>query len=207
MPQEKMKVAIVGYGNVGRGVRLAIERNPDMGLVGIVSRRPGRVIEEVPDVEVFSHDYLLGLKADVAILCGGSAKDLPEQGPFFARYFNTVDSFDTHADIPGYFGRMNEIAKGNNNVAIISAGWDPGTFSLERVLGDAFIPGSRRDTFWGPGVSQGHSDAIRRLEGVVDAIQYTIPVDKALKSVRAGENPELTTSVLLLLNQEQILKE
>ncbi|MBU2497064.1 MAG: diaminopimelate dehydrogenase [Nanoarchaeota archaeon] len=193
MSQKIIKVAIVGYGNVGRGVYQAIKRNPDMELAGIISRRPGDISLEVPESNVYSPDNFEKLEADVAILCGGSAKDLPVQGPSFLRSLNTVDSFDTHANIPEYFARMNAIARENKHVAIISAGWDPGTFSLERVLGDAFIPGSSRFTFWGPGVSQGHSDAIRKVEGVADAVQYTLPIQETLDIVRTGSNPQLTT--------------
>ena len=190
---QKIRVAIVGYGNVGRGVYQAIKRNSDMEFAGIISRRPGKILLEVPEANVYAPDNFEKLFADVAILCGGSAKDLPEQGPSYLRSLNTVDSFDTHAKILEYFAKMDAIAKENNHVAIISAGWDPGTFSLERVLGDAFIPGSRKFTFWGPGVSQGHSDAIRKVEGVADAIQYTIPIQEALNTVRTGSNPQLTT--------------
>ncbi|MBM3233720.1 diaminopimelate dehydrogenase [Candidatus Pacearchaeota archaeon] len=198
----KTKIAIVGWGNVGRGVYQAIQKNPDMELIGIISRTPKRVNDEFgnkPDAPLI---YALGtvddnlwkrMEADVAVLCGGSATDLPEQGPYFAQFFNTVDSFDTHAKIPEYFDKMNRVAKGNNHVAVISAGWDPGIFSVERVLGNAFLPGSRAYTFWGRGVSQGHSDALRRVPGVLDAIQYTVPVQEALSSVRSGVNPELTT--------------
>lgn len=192
---DNIKVAIVGWGNVGRGVLSAIEKSPDMTAIGIISRRPEQVRKEVPNLlRVFDYDSSVFVdNADVAMLCGGSKNDLPKQGPEFAGVFNTVDSFDTHANIPEYFAKMDEIARANNRVAIISAGWDPGTFSLERVLGDAFIQGSKRYTFWGPGVSQGHSDAIRQVPGVADAIQYTMPYPAALDKVRAGGNPELST--------------
>jgi len=192
----RFKVVIVGYGNVGRGVRHAIASAHDAELAGIISRDAARVKREAPDAPVFSKDDEKSWKklgADVAILCGGSAKDLPEQGPFYGRFFNTVDSFDTHHDIPAYFSTMDATAKKAGKVAIISTGWDPGIFSLERVLADAFVPGASHYTFWGKGVSQGHSDAARHVKGVKDARQYTIPVQSALERVRAGENPSLTT--------------
>lgn len=192
----RFKVVIVGYGNVGRGVMHAIASAPDAELAGIISRDPARVKREAPDAPVFSvgdEEAWKKLGADVAILCGGSAKDLPEQGPFFSRFFNTVDSFDTHHDIPDYFAIMDRTAREAGKVAIISTGWDPGVFSLERVLADAFVPGASHYTFWGKGVSQGHSDAARQVKGVKDARQYTIPVQSALERVRAGENPSLTT--------------
>lgn len=194
---DRIKIAIVGYGNVGRGVHKAIERNPDTTLVGIITRRPNEVARETHNTEIFSldsKDYQhFGLcKADVLILCGGSKNDLPHQGPFFARYFNTVDSFDTHANIPAYFAKMDETAKANNHVSVISAGWDPGTFSIEKALADAFIPEGKHYAFWGPGVSQGHSDAARQVEGVRDARAYTFPIQEAIEKVRAGGNPDLT---------------
>lgn len=197
MKEERIKIAIVGYGNVGRGVHKAIEKNPDTTLVGIMTRRPKEVARETHNADIFSFDSKdyrhFGLcNLDVAVLCGGSKNDLPQQGPFFARYFNTVDSFDTHANIPTYFAKMDEIAKANNHISIISAGWDPGTFSLERVLADAFIPEAKHYTFWGVGVSQGHSDAARQVRGVKDARSYTIPIKEALEKVRIGENPDLT---------------
>ena len=193
--ERKIKIAIVGFGNVGRGVRRAVGASSDMVLAGIISRDPNRVVREAAEVPVFAladeETWRARLKADVAILCGGSAADLPKQGPCFAKLYNTVDSFDTHHDIPDYFGKMNRIALRAGKTSVISTGWDPGIFSLERVLSDAFIPGAARYTFWGRGVSQGHSDAARQVAGVKDARQYTIPIDKALERVRAGENPEL----------------
>jgi diaminopimelate dehydrogenase len=192
----RFKVVIVGYGNVGRGVRHAIASAPDAELAGIISRDAARVKREALDAPVFSRDDEKSWKrlgADVAILCGGSAKDLPEQGPFYGAFFNTVDSFDTHHDIPAHFSTMDRTAKKAGKVAIISTGWDPGIFSLERVLADAFVPGASHYTFWGKGVSQGHSDAARHVKGVKDARQYTIPVQSALERVRLGENPSLTT--------------
>lgn len=193
----KTAVAIVGYGNVGRGVRHAIAKSSDMTLAGIVTRDPKRIEKEAAGVPVYAKDdeaeWSRKLAADVAVLCGGSAVDLPEQGPYFARFFNTVDSFDTHHDIPAYFATMDTVAKKAGKVSVISTGWDPGTFSLERVLADAFIPGAAHYTFWGPGVSQGHSDAARHVKGVKDARQYTIPVQEALDRVRSGENPSFST--------------
>ena len=195
---EKIKIAIVGYGNVGRGVHKAIERNPDTILSGIITRRPAQIEKEVKNVAVYHLDktpsrWKACMNADVAILCGGSKNDVPKQGPYILQYFNTIDSFDTHANIPKYFAQMDRAAKENKHISILSVGWDPGTFSLERVLADAFIPGAKHYTFWGPGVSQGHSDAIRQIKGVKDAIQYTMPLEKVIEKVRAGENPDLKT--------------
>jgi len=205
---KRIKVAIVGFGNLGRGVRRALAGCPDMELVQVITRDPKRVRREVKNVPV--NDFRsFNREVDVAILCAGSRQDLfnssspmrpPKslaassrlgQGPFFARLFNTVDSFDTHARIPDYRHYMNAYAVMNRRTAVISAGWDPGTFSLERIMADAFIPGSHRYTFWGPGVSQGHSDAVRRIPGVVDARQYTLPVRSAVARVRRGQNPKL----------------
>jgi len=164
-----INIGIVGYGNIGRGVKKAVERNSDMRLVAIFTRRPEQVKTEVNDVPVFQSGRAFSPtsrnRIDIMILCGGSKEDIPVQGPELAEYFSTVDSFDTHPDIPIYFQRMNTIAHKNGNVCIISTGWDPGIFSLERVLGDAFLPGSKSYTFWGRGVSQGHSDAARKIEG------------------------------------------
>jgi len=184
-----IKVAIVGYGNLGRGVRIALEKNDDMEFVALFSRRYELLKREITHVPVFSSEKFSvpgDMRIDVAILCGGSKEDTPAQGPFFAGQFSTVDSFDTHADIPSYFSQMDSVAKESGNVSVISAGWDPGIFSLERVLGDAFLPKSKGYTFWGPGVSQGHSDAARRVKGVLDARQYTIPLEGALQEVRGG---------------------
>lgn len=192
---EKIKIGVVGYGNIGRGVINAIKMNPDMQLNAVLTRRPEVVKKEVKDVPVLPTDvYPLpeGITIDVAILCGGSKQDLPTQGPQFAGRFNTIDSFDTHADIPKYFEAVDRSAKEGKHISIISLGWDPGIFSLERVLADAFLPGSKRYTFWGPGVSQGHSDAVRKIKGVVDARQYTLPITEALDKVRGGETPEFT---------------
>ncbi len=199
----KTRVAIVGYGNVGRGVYHAIERNQDIELSGILTKNTNRVNDEmvrkymiIPDV--FSADSMhlieaLASRTDVAILCGGSATELPKQGPNYAVYFSTVDSFDTHADILDYDRMMNGVARFHKHTSVISAGWDPGTFSLERDLGNSFIPGSKAYTFWGKGVSQGHSQAVRAVDGVLNGIQYTVPAQAALDVVRSGANPEITT--------------
>jgi diaminopimelate dehydrogenase len=210
----KIKIAIVGYGNVGKGVQEAIAKSPDMTLSAIITRDVERTKKDflggfhkldIPCNTIYdirdNRGWLRSLitkkgwrnKADVAILCGGSKEDLPEQGPYFAKYFNTVDSFDTHANIPAYFKKIDEIANANNNVSVISTGWDPGTFSLERTLADSFIPGAHHYTFWGPGVSQGHSDAIRKVKGVKDAIQYTMPIQEAVDKVKSGSSPDLKT--------------
>ncbi|MCX6012742.1 MAG: diaminopimelate dehydrogenase, partial [Chloroflexi bacterium] len=190
-----INLGIVGYGNLGQGVRASIARNVDMKLAAIFSRRPGEIQKQVKDVPVLNSEeprIPKGIPIDITILCGGSKEDTPVQGPLFARHFSTVDSFDTHADIPAYFQKMDAISRENNNVSIISAGWDPGVFSMERVMGDAFLPGSHGYTFWGPGVSQGHSDAARKIKGVVDARQYTLPIDGALEQVRKGFTPDFS---------------
>ena len=193
--QIMINCAIIGYGNLGRGVKLALENSKDMKLAAMFTRRPDQLKNEITGVPVLSTDDLSlpkGLKIDVAILCGGSKEDTPVQGPVFAEKFNTVDSFDTHADIPRYFQQMDSIARKKKHVSVISAGWDPGIFSLERVMGDAFLPANRNYTFWGTGVSQGHSDAARKIKGVIDARQYTIPLDNAINAVRKGETPKFT---------------
>ena len=191
-----MKIGILGYGNLGRGVECAIKQNPDMELAAEFTRRApetvsilteGAAVCSVDDVEQWKD------KIDVMILCGGSATDLPEQTPKYAKMFNVVDSFDTHARIPEHFENVDKSAKESGHVGIISVGWDPGMFSLNRMYANAILPEGRDYTFWGKGVSQGHSDAIRRVEGVKDGKQYTIPVEAALEAVRNGENPELTT--------------
>ena len=192
----KIRIGIVGYGNIGRGVELAIERNDDMELVAVVTRRnPEDVNILTEGVKKVHLDDVLSLKGevDVMILCGGSATDLPVMGPQIAKNFNIIDSFDTHAKIPEYFANVDAAAKEGNHIGIISVGWDPGMFSLNRLYGNAILTEGKDYTFWGKGVSQGHSDAIRRIDGVKDAKQYTIPVESALEAVRAGENPELTT--------------
>lgn len=191
-----MKVAILGYGNLGKGIEGAIKQNADMELVAVFTRRdPSSVKILTNGVAVYSVDDILEHKneIDVLILCGGSATDLPTQTPEFAKYFNVIDSFDTHAKIPEHFANVDKAAKDNGNIALISCGWDPGLFSLNRLYANAILPEGNDYTFWGKGVSQGHSDAIRRIKGVVDARQYTVPVESALRSVRACENPSLTT--------------
>lgn len=189
----KTRIGIVGYGNIGRGVEKAVNAAEDMELVAIFTRRSPESLKNVNEGVRFVHiDHALVMKddIDVMILCGGSATDLPEQGPKFAEFFNTVDSFDTHARIPEYLESINSVAK--NTTSIISVGWDPGLFSMMRILSNAILPDGNDYTFWGKGVSQGHSDAIRRVNGVKNGIQYTIPVSSAVNSVRNGENPALT---------------
>ena len=190
-----MKIGIVGYGNLGKGVECAVKQNEDTELVAIFTRRNPKdlkvLTEGVPVVNVLEIENWKD-KIDVLILCGGSATDLPEQTPKYAKMFNVVDSFDTHARIPEHFANVDKSAKENKHTAIISVGWDPGLFSLNRMYANAILPNGKDYTFWGRGVSQGHSDAIRRIEGVADARQYTVPVEKALNSVRNGETPELS---------------
>ena len=191
-----IKIGILGYGNLGKGVESAICQNPDMELVAVFTRRnPEDLKIRMEQVPVLSDSLLPEMKdkIDVLILCGGSATDLPKQTPEYAKYFNVVDSFDTHAKIPEHFEAVDAIAKENGTTAMISVGWDPGMFSLNRLYGNVILPEGKDYTFWGKGVSQGHSDAIRRIEGVKDAKQYTIPVEAALEAVRSGSNPELTT--------------
>lgn len=192
----KVKIGIIGYGNIGKGVEAAIRQSSDTELVAVFTRRnpesvvlktPGVKVVEIKDAEKYKNDI------DVMILCGGSATDLPEQGPEFAAMFNIVDSFDTHAKIPEYFATVNKAAMAANKTSVISVGWDPGLFSMIRMLSGAILPEGNDYTFWGKGVSQGHSDAIRRVTGVKNAIQYTIPIDDAVESVRNGKNPELST--------------
>lgn len=191
-----MKIGIIGYGNLGRGIECAVRQNGDMELAAVFTRRnPGDVKILTQGVPVYSVDEAEKMqgKLDVVILCGGSATDLPKQTPVYAKYFNVVDSFDTHAKIPEHFDRVDAAAKEGGHVALISCGWDPGMFSLNRLYANVILPEGKDYTFWGKGVSQGHSDAIRRVEGVKDAKQYTIPVEEALQQVRSGSNPELTT--------------
>lgn len=191
-----MKIGILGYGNLGKGIESAIRQNDDMVLSCIITRRNPASIKSATDgVEVYSVEDIEKLKdkIDVLVLCGGSATDLPEQTPEYAKYFNVIDSFDTHARIPEHFAKVDKAAKENGHVALISCGWDPGMFSLMRLYGSAVLPEGKDYTFWGKGVSQGHSDAIRRVNGVKNGKQYTIPVEKALEAVRSGANPELTT--------------
>ena len=193
--REMIKLGILGYGNLGRGVENAMKFNKDMELCAIFTRRNPETVKvnsntpvvSVNDIEQWKN------KLDVLIICGGSATDLPVQTPKYAEMFNVIDSFDTHARIPEHFANVDKAAKKSNKVAIISLGWDPGMFSLNRLFGNVLLPNGKDYTFWGKGISQGHSDAIRRIKGVKNAKQYTIPVEEALKSVRNGENPELTT--------------
>ena len=196
-PEEgnNMNIAIYGYGNLGRGVELAARQNADCTLVGIFSRRDPSTIKTLTGAPVYSAADLPAFKGkiDVLILCGGSATDLPRLTPELATDFCVVDSFDTHAKIPEHFANVDAAAQKNDTLCLISAGWDPGMFSLARLYASAILPDGRDYTFWGRGVSQGHSDAIRRIPGVLDARQYTVPVPAALDAVRAGENPELTT--------------
>jgi len=192
---KKIRAGLVGYGNLGKGVELAIQKTPDIELCAVFTRRDPKAINlnnkdikvlHVSDAGNYKNDI------DVMILCGGSATDLPEQGPIFAAMFNTVDSFDTHAKIPEYFKSIDEAAKSAGKTSIISVGWDPGLFSINRMISEAILPDGKEYTFWGKGVSQGHSDAIRRVEGVKNGIQYTIPIEDALARIRKGETPEMT---------------
>ncbi|MBN2517190.1 MAG: diaminopimelate dehydrogenase [Deltaproteobacteria bacterium] len=192
----KIRIAIAGYGNIGRAVELAVQHAPDMVLEAIFTRRDPSSIRPANELsKVYSlfesEKYVDDI--DVAILCGGSATDLPEQGPQFAALFNTVDSFDTHAKIPEYFAVVDEAARKAGKTAVISTGWDPGLFSLLRVIEESVLPQGEAYTFWGPGVSQGHSDAVRRVEGVLDARQYTMPIESAVEKVRSGGQPQFTT--------------
>lgn len=190
-----IRIGILGYGNLGRGIEYAIAQNDDMELVGVFTRRNPEDVKTNSNVPVYSASELASMKAkiDVLMLCGGSATDLPEQTPHYAKDFNVVDSFDTHARIPEHFSNVDASAKSGGKIAMISVGWDPGMFSLNRLYANAILRDGNDYTFWGKGVSQGHSDAIRRIPGVKDAKQYTIPVESALESVRACENPELST--------------
>ena len=191
----KIKIAIMGYGNLGRGIECAIRQNEDMELVAVFTRRDPSSVKTVSGVPVYSAEKLTEKRdgIDVLMLCGGSATDLPWQTPKYAEYFNVIDSFDTHAKIPEHFASVDQAARKGGRTAMISVGWDPGMFSLNRLYANAILREGSDYTFWGKGVSQGHSDAIRRIDGVKDAKQYTIPVEAALESVRACENPELTT--------------
>lgn len=191
---EMMKIAIVGYGNLGRGVESAVNKAKDMELVGVFTRRNPASIQTKSGVQAYELKDIYTMKdqIDVVVLCGGSANDLPTQTAQLAEHFNVVDSFDTHAKIPEHFNKVDEASRKNKNISVISVGWDPGMFSLNRLYAQAILPNGKDYTFWGKGVSQGHSDAIRRIEGVLDARQYTIPVDTALDRVRKGENPTLS---------------
>ena len=191
-----IRIGIMGYGNLGRGIECAIKQNRDMELTAVFTRRaPETVAILTEGVSVYPADQILDHKdeIDVLILCGGSATDLPVQTPEYAKHFHVVDSFDTHAKIPQHFAAVDASAQESGKVAVISCGWDPGMFSLNRLYAGAILPMGQDYTFWGKGVSQGHSDAIRRVEGVLDGKQYTIPVDEALDAVRSGSNPDLTT--------------
>lgn len=193
---EKIRIGIVGYGNIGRGVELAVERNEDMELKAVFTRRAPESVKIITEgVPVVHMDDMLDMKdeIDVMILCGGSATDLPVIGPQIVKNFNTIDSFDTHAKIPEYFANVDKAAKEGGNIGIISVGWDPGMFSLNRIYAESILVDGDTYTFWGKGVSQGHSDAIRRIEGVKNAIQYTVPVEEAVEKVRSGCGPKLTT--------------
>lgn len=191
----RVKIAICGYGNLGKGIEKEIAKSEDMELVGIFTRRDPETLVTASDVQVISIDNMDDWtdKIDVVIMCGGSATDLPKQVPKVAELFNTVDSFDTHAKIPEYFAAVNEKSTGAGKTSVISGGWDPGMFSLMRAYANAILPEGETYTFWGKGVSQGHSDAIRRIPGVKNAIQYTIPIEEAMDRVRKGENPVLST--------------
>lgn len=189
----KIRVGIVGYGNLGKGVELSLAQNPDFQLEAIFTRRnPDKLLAASKMVHISEIINYKG-KIDVMILCGGSATDLPEQAPEIAEIFNTVDSFDTHAKIPEYFNKLDEVTKNAGTIGLISVGWDPGLFSLNRLLGEVVLPSGKDYTFWGTGVSQGHSDAIRRVEGVKDGVQYTVPIESAIDMVRTGKNIELST--------------
>jgi diaminopimelate dehydrogenase len=195
--EKNIRIGIVGYGNLGKGVEIALQHQPDMELVAVFSRRDPTAIQTIDpktrvlpiaEAEQYQNDI------DVMIMCGGSATDLPEQVPQFAKFFNTVDSYDTHAKIPDYFAAVDQVARENKTTCLISVGWDPGLFSIQRVLTEAVLPQGETYTFWGKGLSQGHSDAIRRVEGVKYGVQYTIPSEAAIKRVRSGEQPQLSTS-------------
>ncbi len=190
-----MKLAIFGYGNLGRGVELSACQSCDAELVGVFSRRPPESVKTLTGIPVYSANAISDFKdkIDVLVICGGSATDLPEMTPALARDFNVVDSFDTHAKIPEHFSCVDKIAKESSHTALIAGGWDPGLFSVARLYSESVLPDGASYTFWGRGISQGHSDAIRRIEGVADARQYTVPIEAALESVRAGNAPVLTT--------------
>lgn len=188
----KIRVGIVGYGNLGKGVEMALEQNEDFQLEAIFTRRnPEKLLGTSKMVHISKIEDYKG-KIDVMIMCGGSATDLPQQTPEIAKMFNTVDSFDTHANIPEYFNKLDDITKNSGTIGLISVGWDPGLFSLNRLLGQAVLPNGKDYTFWGKGVSQGHSDAIRRVDGVKDGVQYTVPIESAINMVRTGKNVELS---------------
>ena len=189
-----MRLAIYGYGNLGRGAEAAILKSPDAELVGVFTRRDPNSVQTRTGAKVFAADEILRFRdeIDAVILCGGSATDLPALTPMLAKDFNVIDSFDTHANIPAHFEAVDAAAKAGGKLALISCGWDPGMFSLNRLYASAILPDGRDYTFWGRGVSQGHSDAIRRIPGVLDARQYTVPIKEALEAVRSGKQPELS---------------
>lgn len=191
----KIRIGIAGYGNLGRGVELAVAQNDDMELVGVFTRRDPATVSTVTGVKAYSMDDAMNMAdaIDVMIICGGSATDLPKQTPELAKVFNVIDSFDTHARIPEHFANVDKAAKESGKLAFISLGWDPGLFSLNRLYAESILPKGKTYTFWGKGVSQGHSDAIRRVEGVKRGIQYTVPIEAAMDAVRSGTQPELTT--------------
>ena len=193
---KKIRLGIYGYGNLGKGVEIAAHNNPDMELVGIFTRRdPNSLTPIYADSKIFSTNDIHKMKndIDIMILCGGSATDLPEQGPYISSMFNTVDSFDTHAKIPEYFSKMDNITKTSNTLALISCGWDPGLFSLNRSLLESILPTGENYVFYGRGLSQGHSDALRRIEGVKNAVQYTVPYEDSVDKVRTGKNPHFSS--------------
>lgn len=191
----KIRIGIAGYGNLGRGVELAVAQNDDMELVGVFTRRDPSTVSTVTGIKAYTMDDAVKMAGDidVMIICGGSATDLPKQTPELAKYFNVIDSFDTHARIPEHFANVDKAAKESGKLAFISLGWDPGLFSLNRLYAESILPKGKTYTFWGKGVSQGHSDAIRRVEGVKRGIQYTVPIEAAMDAVRSGSQPELTT--------------
>ena len=191
----KIRIGIAGYGNLGRGVELAVAQNDDMELVGVFTRRDPSTVSTITGVKAYTMDDAVKMAGDidVMIICGGSATDLPKQTPELAKYFNVIDSFDTHARIPEHFANVDKAAKESGKLAFISLGWDPGLFSLNRLYAESILPKGKTYTFWGKGVSQGHSDAIRRVEGVKRGIQYTVPIEAAMDAVRSGSQPDLTT--------------
>ncbi|TXL64973.1 diaminopimelate dehydrogenase [Cerasibacillus terrae] len=193
---EKVRIGIVGYGNLGRGAELAVEKNPDMELAGIFTRRDPNTIQTATNANVYCQDNIRSFqdKLDVLILCGGSASDLPEMSPELARLFPIVDSYDNHAKIPDHYKKVNQAAEEAGKLAIISAGWDPGLFSLNRLLGEIVIPDGGTHTFWGKGLSQGHSEAVRRVEGVKKGVQYTVPMEEILEDARNGKGEDLTAA-------------
>lgn len=194
---ENIRVGIMGYGNLGKGAHKAVKQQPDMELAAVFTRRdPAELQINERSLNIVRADEAIHYtkEIDVMILCGGSATDLPEQGPAYAKMFNTVDSYDAHANIPAYFASVDEVAKASGKTSIISVGWDPGMFSLNRVMAGAVLPQGNTYTFWGKGLSQGHSDAVRRVDGVKDGVQYTIPSEDVMEQVRNGENPETSKS-------------